>query len=99
MQWLRTVRNGGKLYCKPKSTTDCSAREEEVEEEVEEEEEGIFDFYYLRRFQISFCNKTEADAGLERSCTGSRVQIPFKAWMFLLVYVALYCVRTGLATS
>jgi hypothetical protein len=29
MQWLRTVRNGGKLYLKSKSTTDCSAREEE----------------------------------------------------------------------
>jgi hypothetical protein len=28
MQWLRTVRNGGKLYWKPKSTTDCSVREE-----------------------------------------------------------------------
>jgi hypothetical protein len=29
MQWLRAVRSGGKLYCKPTSTTDCSAREEE----------------------------------------------------------------------
>jgi hypothetical protein len=29
MQWLSTVRNGGKLYWKAKSTTDCSAREEE----------------------------------------------------------------------
>jgi hypothetical protein len=36
MQWLRTVRNGGKLYWKPKSTTDCSAREEEEEEEEED---------------------------------------------------------------
>jgi hypothetical protein len=35
MQWLRTVRNGGKLYWKPKSTTDCSVREEEEEEEEE----------------------------------------------------------------
>jgi hypothetical protein len=37
MQWkfqldgCLTVRNGGKLYWKPKSTTDCSAREEEEE--------------------------------------------------------------------
>jgi hypothetical protein len=31
MQWLRTVRNGGKLYWKPKSPTDCSTREEEEE--------------------------------------------------------------------
>jgi hypothetical protein len=37
MQWLRTVRNGGKFYWKPKSTTGCSAREEEEEEEEEEE--------------------------------------------------------------
>jgi hypothetical protein len=29
LQWLRTVRNGGKLYWRPKSTTDCRAREEE----------------------------------------------------------------------
>jgi hypothetical protein len=35
MQWLRTVRNEGKLHLKPKSTTDCSAREEEEEENVE----------------------------------------------------------------
>jgi hypothetical protein len=33
MQWLRTVRNGGKLYWKPKSTTDCSVREEEEEQQ------------------------------------------------------------------
>jgi hypothetical protein len=32
MQWLRTIRNGGKLYWKPKSTMDCSAREEEEED-------------------------------------------------------------------
>jgi hypothetical protein len=31
MQWLGTVRNGGKLCWKPKSTTDCGAREEEEE--------------------------------------------------------------------
>jgi hypothetical protein len=29
MQWLRTVRNEGKLYWKPKYTMDCSDREEE----------------------------------------------------------------------
>jgi hypothetical protein len=32
MQWPRTVRNGGKFYWKPKSTTDYSSREEEEEE-------------------------------------------------------------------
>jgi hypothetical protein len=30
----KTFRNGGKLYWKPKSTTDCSAREEEEEEDL-----------------------------------------------------------------
>jgi hypothetical protein len=30
MQWLRTVRNGGKLYWKPRFTMGCSAQEEEV---------------------------------------------------------------------
>jgi hypothetical protein len=39
MQWLRTVRNGGKLYWKPKSTTECSAREEEEEEEYDRSDE------------------------------------------------------------
>jgi hypothetical protein len=31
-QRLRTIRNGGKLYWKPKSSTDCSAREEVLDE-------------------------------------------------------------------
>jgi hypothetical protein len=30
LQWLRAVRNGGKFYWKSKSTTDCSAREEDI---------------------------------------------------------------------
>jgi hypothetical protein len=34
---LMTVRNGGKLYWKPKSTTDCSVREEEEEEEEDDD--------------------------------------------------------------
>jgi hypothetical protein len=31
-EWLRTIRNGGKFYWKPKSTMDCNAQEEEEEE-------------------------------------------------------------------